>query len=246
MKQFFFSSFPREDLRKWLSYVCRSRDHSLSHEISLSHQTSSSSPALSLALLTAFHAHQNSALSVPFFLLLAFINQHTGTNTFFPVVVLFNCLCFTRLYFTAMPLAVEKMWLSNHLLQNLQTGLDHRSITSASTVAVVDVLEFCRHRHTLEGCRNCCCCCCRDLPVFFFLETHGITTPRGTHDFPSFLRGSHTVLVPWGHARDRSNSNSSSLWSLLVGRGFSPKNTDTAYRQIIKYNNKQQVYMITT
>lgn len=165
---------------------------------------------------------------------------------FFPVVVLFNCLCFTRFYFTAMPLAVEKTRLSNHLLQNLQTGLDHRSITSASTVAVVDVLEFCRHRHTLEGCRNCCCCCCRNLPVFFFLETHGITTPRGTHDFPSFLRGSHTVLVPWGHARDRSNSNSSSLWSLLVGRGFSPKNTDTAYRQIIKYNNKQQVYMITT
>lgn len=203
MKQFFFSSFPREDLRKWLSYVCRSRDHSLSHEISLSHQTSSSSPALSLALLTAFLAHQNSALSVPFFvffLLLAFINQHTGTNTFFPVVVLFNCLCFTRLYFTAMPLAVEIMWLSNHLLQNLQTGLDHRSITSASTVAVVNVLEFCRHRHTLEGCRNCCCCC-RYLPVFFFLETHGITTPRGTHGFPSFLRGSHTVLVPWGHAR---------------------------------------------
>lgn len=45
--------------------------------------------SLSLALLTAFHAHQNSALSVlffVFFLLLAFINQHTGTNTFFPLL----------------------------------------------------------------------------------------------------------------------------------------------------------------
>lgn len=178
MKQFFFSSFPREDLRKWLSYVCRSRDHSLSHEISLSHQTSSS------ALSRTAHCFSRtpklctecSSFSV-FFLLLAFINQRTGTNTVFPL--LFCLIVYVLLdFFTVVCLWwFEKTWLSNHLLQNLQTGLDHRSICSASTVVVaVDVLEFCRHRHTLEGCRNCCycCCCCRNLPVFFL--------PRNTRD----------------------------------------------------------------
>lgn len=92
-----------------------------------------------------------------FFLLLAFINQRTGTNTFFPL--LFCLIVYVLLdFFTVVCLwRFEKTWLSNHLLQNLQTGLDHRSISSASTVVVaVDVLEFCRHRHTLEGCRNCC------------------------------------------------------------------------------------------
>lgn len=175
MKQFFFSSFPREDLRKWLSYVCRLRDHSLSHEISLSHQTSSSSPALSLSHCSLLFTHTKTLHWVFLFFSPSCLYQSTHWHKhFFPVVVLFNCLCITRFYFTAMPLAVEKTWLSNHLLQNLQTGLDHRSISSASTVAVVDVLEFCRHRHTLEGCRNCCCCWCRNLPVFFL--------PRNTRD----------------------------------------------------------------
>lgn len=183
-----------EDLRKWLSYVSRSsRSHSPA--LSLSFSADALSHWFSLS-------HELGSLSVPFFVVFCFFFQsiNTGTNDYF---VLFNCLCFFT-WLETLPLAVEKTWLSNHLLQNLQL----KPIADRSLLLLLMSEKLCcrRRRHTLEGCRRICS-----------VETHlDLPIPFGDHG-PLARRGQH-VLVP----RDLELSNSRSS-GLLVTRFFAEK-----------------------
>lgn len=146
MKQFFFS-FPREDLRKWLSYVCRSRDHSLSHTINF---TLSRRRRCSLTA-AAHHFSRSHKLHWMFLFFSSFLplSINTGTNSFLFCLIVYILLVFFNVAFGGW-----KMWLSNHLLQNFQ----FKSIANRSTATIV-VVEVSsnsdrRRRHTLEGCRR--------------------------------------------------------------------------------------------
>lgn len=102
MKQFFFFSFPREDLRKWLSYVCRSRDHSLSHTINF---TLSRRRRCSLTA-AAHHFSRSHKLHWMFLFFSSFLplSINTGTNSFLFCLIVYILLVF----FLTLPLAVEK------------------------------------------------------------------------------------------------------------------------------------------
>lgn len=180
-----------EDLRKWLSYVCRS---SRSH-----------SPARSLPMpsLTGFHSHTNWAHWV--FLFSSSSASSFYQSTLAQTITLFCLIVYV--FFTwleTLPLAVEKTWLSNHLLQNLQL----KPIADRSLLLLLMSEKLCcrRRRHTLEGCRRICS-----------VETHlDLPIPLGDHG-PLARRGQH-VLVP----RDLELSNSRSS-GLLVTRFFAEK-----------------------
>lgn len=175
-----------------------------------------------------------------------FASINTGTN-----FVLFNCLYFRRPLSSSLPLAVWNSRL-DHLLQNLQFEPIANIWTDLETLfrSASAVVVLCRHTHlklsSLAEFRNhdcCCCCCCFSSGIALdtshtveTLEPRGGATPAGS---PSGA-GSTPLF------RDLRLSLLLLLFAHVTWHGFSPKNTDTAYRQIIKYNNKQQVYMITT
>lgn len=110
------AAFLAKDSRKWLSYVCRSRFHTLSLSFTLSRHDA-------LSLLTAFlNTRSNCALSVFFFFyyfvwyLLALL-QSTLAQTLFCLIVY---VLWDPFFGLCLPLAVWESRLSNHLLQNLQ------------------------------------------------------------------------------------------------------------------------------
>lgn len=233
MKQFFFS-FPREDLRKWLSYVCRSRDHSLSLTHNQFHSLPSSTAlSLLLLLLTTFHAHTNCTECSSFFVSSFLpLSINTGTNSFF--LVLFNCLYFTRVF--TLPLAVEKCCcqITCCKISNLnRSPIDLRLLLlmSSNSVVVVVVVVVTHLKVVVETRRRLLVssAAVADSGISTTLRHRSVETPaRNLIATRSKLWITHGTRLGPGFAvpplRDRSNSSSLlALSSLLVTRFFAEK-----------------------
>lgn len=232
MKQFFFS-FPREDLRKWLSYVCRSRDHSLSHSQSIS--LSSVVDSSLTAAAAAHHFSRSHKLHWVFLFLFlpSCLYQSTLAQTLF---FLFCLIVYILLGFFTLPLAVEKCCcqitcckISNLNRSPIDLGL--LLLMSSNSVVVVVVVVVTHLKVVVETRRRLLVssAAVADSGISTTLLHRSVETPaRNLIATRSKLWITHGTRLGPGFAvpplRDRSNSSSLlALSSLLVTRFFAEK-----------------------